>query len=158
MVKDTSPYEIRWAYLREWDDVMIFVWNVFMQSHGKGCADEGRDSFYRFIADPELRNEFLRGEYPVLVARREEVITGVAAIRYRNHLSLLFVDRDYQRQGIGKALVTAVAQYVMESGERYMSVRAVSDAVNFYRKMGFHGVGPEEEFAGIRMTDMERVF
>ncbi len=158
MVNDNSPFEIRLASPCEWEKVMVFVWGAFMLSEGRKCADEGRDSFFRFITDHELRESFLSGEYPVLVAHIGDEIVGVAAIRYRNHLSLLFVDREHQRQGLGKALMTAVIESVRDAGERYMSVQAVSDAVNFYRKMGFHSVRPEREFSGIRVTDMERFF
>ena len=158
MVSETYPYEIRWASPQEWKDVMTFVWKAFLQSEDKKCTEEGKNSFYRFIADRELRDSFYQGDYPVLIATVRNVIAGVAAIRYHNHLSLLFVDESFYRQGIGKALLTAAIQYVRDTGERYMSLQATSDAVNFYRKLGFRSIRPEEEFAGIRITRMERFF
>ena len=137
---------------------MKFVWKAFLQSEGKKCPEEGRKSFYRFITDPELREAFYKGEYPILLAVMQDAITGVAAVRYRNHLSLLFVDEKHYKQGIGKALMTAAIQSVRDSGERYMSLQATSDAVNFYRRLGFRSVRPQEEFAGITITSMERFF
>ena len=158
MVNEIAPYEIRWASPQEWEDVMTFVWKAFLQSEGKKCTEEGRKSFYRFIADRELRESFYKGEYPIVLATVRNAIAGVAAIRYHNHLSLLFVDADYYRQGIGRALMTAAIQYVRDNGERYMSLQATSDAVNFYRRLGFRSIRPEEEFTGIRITRMERFF
>ena len=45
-----------------------------------------------------------------------------------------------------------------EVGERYMSVKASPYAVNFYKKLGFHAIRPEEEYSGIRVTSMEKFF
>ena len=44
-----------------------------------------------------------------------------------------------------------------EAGERYMSLKASPYAVNFYRKLGFRAVTPEEEISGIRVTGMEKI-
>jgi len=46
----------------------------------------------------------------------------------------------------------------VEEGERYMSLKAAPYAVGFYRKVGFREVAPEEEYSGIRVTPMEKVF
>ena len=92
----------------------------------------------------------------MLLAMDGETIVGVAAVRYHNHLSLLFVDQKYQRRGIGKKLLQDVMQHVRDMGERYVSLQAVSDAVMFYRKQGFRTIRPEEEFSGIRVTYMEK--
>ena len=39
-----------------------------------------------------------------------------------------------------------------------MSLKASPYAVNFYRRLGFRVVKPEEEYSGIRVTAMEKVF
>lgn len=158
MIRVEFPYEIRWACRREWEAAMMLVWKAFLQSEGKRCSEEGKSNFYRFITDNELREAFLKGEYPVMVAVDGEAIVGVASIRYHNHLSLLFVDKEYHGRGIGSALLTEVIRYVRGAGERYMSLQAASDAVNFYRKRGFRTIRPEEEFSGIHVTHMEKFF
>lgn len=154
----TASCMIRWAHGYEWENAMEFTWKAFLESAGRKCGEEGRDRFRRFIWDSGLKDDFLKGEYPVMVALDKEAIVGIASIRYHNHLSLLFVDSHYRGKGIGRALVTAMIQYLRDAGERYMSLQAASDAVNFYRKLGFRAIRPEEEFSGIRVTCMEKFF
>lgn len=151
-------WEIRWAYRQEWEAAMEFVWKAFLESEGTNCKQDGKDRFYSFICGNDLRETYLKGEYPVMLAVEKGTIVGLASVRYHNHLSLLFVDRCYWGKGIGRALLTAMIQYVRDAGERYMSLQAVSGAVNFYRKFGFRAVRPEEEFSGIRITCMEKFF
>ena len=95
----------------------------------------------------------------MMVALDGERIIGAGTIRNRNHLSLLFVDESYHRRGVGRAILTALCNYLkLEAGERYMSLKASPYAVNFYRRLGFRVVKPEEEYSGIRVTAMEKVF
>lgn len=61
--------------------------------------------------------------------------------------------------GVGRAILTAVCDYLkQEAGEKYISLKAAPYAVNFYRRLGFRAVRPEEEYSGIRVTEMEKVF
>lgn len=153
-----ASFKIRWAYRQEWESAMAFVWKAFLESEGSKCTQEGKDRFYSFIWGIDLKETYLKGEYPVMLAVEKDTIVGIASVRYHNHLSLLFVDRCRRGKGIGRALMTAAIQYVRDAGERYMSLQAASDAVNFYRKFGFRVIRPEEEFSGIKVTCMEKFF
>lgn len=95
----------------------------------------------------------------MMVAVERDKIIGVASVRNRNHLSLLFVDEAYHRRGVGSRLMDAFCSYLKEEeGERYMSLAAAPYAVDFYRKIGFCAVSPEREVGGIRVTSMEKYF
>ncbi len=39
-----------------------------------------------------------------------------------------------------------------------MSLKAAPYAVEFYKRLGFRIVRPEEEYSGIRVTSMEKFF
>ena len=55
--------------------------------------------------------------------------------------------------------MTKLCYYLkVQAGERYMTLKAAPYAVNFYKKIGFIAVRPEEEYSGIRVTPMEKVF
>jgi ribosomal protein S18 acetylase RimI-like enzyme len=45
-----------------------------------------------------------------------------------------------------------------EEGEKFMSLKAAPYAVDFYKKLGFKIVKPEEDYSGIRVTSMEKFF
>jgi GNAT superfamily N-acetyltransferase len=65
----------------------------------------------------------------------------------------LFVDPDFMRQGIGRALVDAIAAVAAEGGWRQIEVDANPHAQEFYAKAGFVPAGPAalEHGEGTRM-------
>lgn len=130
-----------------------------MKYEAKDYSEEGIRNFLEFITDDNLFHSFLRGNYQMLVALDMDRIIGAASVRNRNHLSLLFVDEEYHRRGIGRNLMDCLCRYLRsELGEHYMSLKAAPYAVDFYRKIGFKALGPEEEVGGIRVTSMEKYF
>ena len=152
-------YEIRWAHENEWTPAMKMIWRTFLEYDGKDYTQEGIRSFFEFITDDDLYVSFLKGKYQMMVALADGEVIGAGSIRSRNHLSLLFVDGAYHRRGIGSAIMAKLFDYLeREAGERYMSLKAAPYAVDFYRKLGFTTVRPEEEYSGIRVTSMVKVF
>ena len=151
-------YEIRWARESEWVPAMNMIWRTFLEYDGKDYTQEGIKNFFNFITDNDLYTAFLRGEYQVMVALAQGKIIGVGSLRNKNQLSLLFVDGAYHRMGVGSAILIRLCDYLEhEMGERYMSLKAAPYAVDFYRKLGFRIVRPEEEHSGIRVTSMIKV-
>ena len=99
------------------------------------------------------------GTYQLLVALDGEQIIGAGSVRNGNHLSLLFVDEAYHHRGIGREILTQLCEYLKsEEGETSMTVKAAPYAVGFYKKLGFQVMRPEEDYAGIRATSMEKFF
>ena len=153
------PFEVRWAKEEEWGPAMRMIWRTFLRFEGRDYTQEGIRNFYDFITDDDLYVAFLKGEYQLMVALDGQKVIGAGSIRNRNHLSLLFVEEGYHRMGVGRAILTAVCDYLkQEAGEKYISLKAAPYAVNFYRRLGFRAVRPEEEYSGIRVTEMEKVF
>lgn len=158
MSEAAIPYEVRWAKTDEWAPAMKMIWKTFLKYEGEDYTEEGIRNFFEFITDDDLYVSFLKGDYQMMVALDKERVIGAASVRSCNHLSLLFVDEEYHRQGVGRALMSRMCEYLkQEAGERYMSLNAAPYAVNFYRKLGFQAVRPEDVYAGIRVTSMEKV-
>lgn len=153
------PYEVRWARENEWAPAMKMIWRTFLKFEGSDYTQEGIKNFFDFITDDALYTAFTKGEYQLMVALDGDEVIGAGSIRNRNHLSLLFVDERYHHRGVGRTILTALCDYLKrEEGERYMSLTAAPYAVNFYKRLGFRTVKPEEEYSGIRVTVMEKVF
>ncbi len=151
--------EIRWAERKDWRPAITMIWQTFLKYDGKDYTQEGIRNFFEFITDGVIYRSFLQGSYQMLVALDKDRIVGAASIRNRTHLSLLFVDEDYHGQGVGSCLMDRLCRHLKEQvGEGYMSLKAAPGAVDFYRKLGFHVVRPEEEISGIRVTSMEKFF
>lgn len=153
------PYEIRWAKEEEWSPAMRMIWRTFLKFEGSDYTREGIRNFFKFITDEELYEAFRKGEYLMMVALDGSRVIGAGSLRNKNHLSLLFVDEEYHFRGVGREIMTRLCRYLKEeAGERYMTLKAAPYAVNFYKKLGFMAVRPEEEYSGIRVTSMEKVF
>ena len=154
-----GAYEYRWAKVDEWIPTMDMIWRTFLKFEGEEYSEEGIQNFYEFITDTDLYRAFLAGRYQLMVALDGERIIGAASVRNHNHLSLLFVEEQYHRRGIGRTLIDRMCDYLQyEAGEEFMSLKAAPYAVEFYHKIGFRTLGAEEEYSGIRVTPMERVF
>ena len=138
---------------------MKMIWRTFLKYEGKEYTKEGIRNFFDFITDDELYTAFLKGSYQMMVAVDGNKIIGAGTILNVNHLSLLFVDEYSLCRGVGRAIMDSLCRYLKEeAGERYMSLKAAPYAVDFYHRLGFRTVKPEEEYSGIRVTEMEKVF
>lgn len=152
------PYQIRSAYRDEWDDAMALAWKTFMKFEANVYTDEGIQNFEDFITDATLHRLFIMGVYQMFVALDRNQIVGMITLRNSSHISLLFVDEKYHRQGIGRALIEYLREYLLsEAGVSKVTVNAAPYGVAFYHKLGFKDLRPEEERDGIRYTPMEFV-
>lgn len=150
--------EIRPAKISEWDEAMDVVWKTFLRYEGDEYTSEGVDNFWEFIRDETLEKMFRVGQYRMFVAIIEEKIVGVITLRDGNHISLLFVDDQYHRQGIGTQLIAYLADYLKhEVGKYFMTVNASPYGLPFYRSIGFKDMGPEVRERGIVYTPMRLV-
>lgn len=149
-------YQIRNAYRDEWDDAMTLAWKTFMQFEADGYTAEGIKNFEDFITDTTLYRMFIMGAYQMFVALDHNQIIGMITLRDASHISLLFVDEKYHRQGIGRALIEYLREYLLsEAGVSRVTVNAAPYGVAFYHKLGFRDLRPEEEKDGIKYTPME---
>ncbi|MEG4533663.1 GNAT family N-acetyltransferase [Microcoleus sp. D2_18a_D3] len=83
----------------------------------------------------ELRDRILSDE-KTLVATWNEIVVGFIAFKRGNHLSLLFVRREFSGQGIGRELFTRCSYNLNE-----VTVNAAEEAVGFYQKVRFRQSG-----------------
>lgn len=151
-------YQIRSAYHDEWDDAMALAWKTFLQFEADCYTIEGVRNFEDFITDSTLYRMFVMGVYQMFVALDGKKIVGMLTLRNNSHISLLFVDEKYHRQGIGRALVEYLREYLLsEAGVEKVTVNASPYGVAFYHKIGFKDIRPEEKKDGIIYTPMEFV-
>jgi predicted GNAT family N-acyltransferase len=81
---------------------------------------------------------------------------GMIEIRDYQHISLLFVDSNYHRQGIGKKLWIEAFKKCIHSSSKVTSFTVNSSpfAVPIYEKLGFSKVSEEQVVTGIRFYQM----
>ncbi|MCR4903533.1 MAG: GNAT family N-acetyltransferase [Butyrivibrio sp.] len=136
---------------------MALAWKTFMEYNAPGYSLIGISNFKNFINDDVLHKMFIMGNYQLMVARKKDgQLIGMLTLRDRNHISLLFVDGEYHKNGVGKALLRFASMYVRdEEGLNKLTVHSSPYAVDFYHRLGFKDIKGEIVQDGIRITPME---
>ena len=111
-------YEIRPIYKHEWEDAMQLAWDTFLIYEAPDYSVKGVYNFKSFVRDPLLKKMFTYGEYIAIGAFVDKRMVGIIGVRNTNHVSLLFVDRDYHHQGIASALLKTVFSYVKTEDQK----------------------------------------
>jgi len=151
-----TPYQIRSAYRDEWQDAMALAWKTFLRFEADVYTPEGVKNFQNFITYSTLHRMFIMGAYQLFVALDHSKVIGMITLRDSTHISLLFVDEMYHRQGIGRGLIKYLTEYLLsEVGASKVTVNASPYGVEFYHKLGFTDIRSEEMKDGIIYTPME---
>ena len=132
----------------EFNNVKELVKRVFDASVAKDYDENGREEFYKFVGDNEkLESLDIWGYYI------EDKLIGVIGTRDEvSHISLFFVDTEFQRHSFGKKLLETVVE---ASKAEVISVNSAPSAVNAYKYMGFVATDGEIETNGIKYVPME---
>lgn len=153
----SGEYSIRRAKKSEWEEAMELAWETFLVFQTKEYSEEGIESFRDFVSDQRLKEFFLEGGYQMFLAFHQNRIVGLITLRSGCHISLLFVDKKYQRQGIGSALIQYLSDYLLyKKGIDYLTVDAAPSAVDFYHKVGFWDLCPIQYRQGISYLSMKK--
>ena len=152
-------YEVRFADQDDWEEAMGLAWKTFLEFEADEYTMEGIRSFEDFITDSGLKRLFIMGKYQMIGAYDQGKMVGMITLRNEMHISLLFVDKDYHRHGIGRTLINYMASYVRdELCKCRITVNAAPYGVAFYHRIGFKDLGPERQQDLIIFTPMEYTF
>lgn len=153
-------YKIRRAGANDWEGAMELCWRTFLKFEAPVYDKEGTDNFLKFISGNELYQLFLTGDYAVWIAEDEKnEIIGTASLRSGNHISLLFVDESFHRQGVGTALVKTMQQFVFDrNGNGIITVNSSPYGEDFYHRLGFSNSDVLRHEDGIIFQPMTLVY
>lgn len=138
----------------EEQQVCLFIKRVFDEFVAALYETEGVEEFLRYV-DPDRMAKRLYSNHYVLIAEQGGNITGAIEIKEFNHISLLFVAGNSQRQGIAKRLLEEVLEICHCKLDLHeVSVHSSPNAVKAYEKLGFKAIGQEQLENGIRFVPM----
>lgn len=106
--------------------------------------------------DPTVWADRFRGRF-VMVAEEASVPLGFAELERDGHLDRVFVSADYQRHGIGRQLLAAIAAEARRTGIPRLYLEASITARPFFESQGFQFLAAQvvklrgEEFVNYRM-------
>lgn len=140
--------EIRKILPEEKSAAPDLVWRVFLKFEAPQYPAEGVRFFREYLDNDEATSALdIYGAFDV------ERVVGVLAMRNSGtHVSLFFVDEEYHRRGIGRAMFEHM---VKVSSPEFVTVNAAPYAVEVYRRLGFSPVGGEVVENGLIYTSME---
>ncbi len=105
---------------------------------------------------PEAMRQRLSQDHFILVAELEQRLVGMVDVRQGKHITSLFVDPPYQRQGIGRALLQAALNCMCQAKPdlKEVTVNASPNAIQAYVNYGFQAVGDLQERSGVLFIPM----
>ena len=150
-----KDYAIRPISPQTLDEAMRLVWRTFQEFEAPDYGPKGLETFHAFLQSPETRANFESGQNRILGCFSHGKIIGVTAMRSATHISLMFVAKEYHRQGVGRALLQALFSLCRAQGIEELTLNASPYGLGFYHKIGFIATGAEREEDGIRYTPMK---
>lgn len=154
-------YLIRKINSDEVNEALALALEVFMQFEAPDYALEGVDSFKRDIVENE---EFIsrckQGVCPIYAAFDSNKIIGIMGMRSsKTHINMVFVKKEYHRQGVATALFNFLLEDVRKDNPTLKELTLNSSPYGkaFYLHIGFTPLSEEQERHGIRYTPMKYV-
>jgi len=135
---------------------MDLIWRVFSEFEAPEYSEEGVAEFKAFIEPAFMKNKMRHDGFRLWGAYEDKKLIGVIAIKPPLHITLLFVDKDYHRQGIARRLFQTVIKNRKVVGDnKIMTVHSSRYAIEVYSHLGFRKIGDEQIVNGLRFTPME---
>ena len=130
----------------------------------KSCFDEfvavdyhknGVDEFYKYVNPDNLSVLVREGSYTNLAFYGDRIV-GLILFKEHRHISLFFVDREFQGKGIGKTLFKNALSKIHPTDHtiKVITVNSSLIAVKIYEKLGFRKTMFEQNINGIRFIPM----
>jgi len=135
--------------------VCKLVLESFNEFIAPGYSSEGIMEFSKFVQADFLSERLANGGYSFVALDKNELI-GFIEVKNLNHISLLFVKKEYQKMGIAKSLVKLSIDRSKELSKdlNIIEVNSSPYAVKIYEQMGFTPLDVEQVVNGIRFIPM----
>ena len=119
-------------------------------------CEEGNKFFYDWV-QPSRIAERQRNQINLWVAFMDSKLVGMIEIRDNKYISLLFVDKEYQGQGIAKKLFDESLKEILRRDSKLdkFYVHASPYSIPIYKKMGFIETDSMQEENGMKYLPME---
>lgn len=131
------------------------VWTVFQEFVAPDYSAQGIEAYRKFISYKSMMEKVEEEELHFWGCMMNDELIGVIAIREMNHICLLFVKKEYHRQGIARCLCQKVIERCKEEkNNSKLTVNSSPYALGIYHRLGFVESDKEQTINGIRFTPM----
>ena len=139
-------------------NVLQLVWRVFEEFEAYQHSPEGVREFQNYFEYSSIKRLLDNSELMMWGCFHNGKIVGMIATKHSTHISLLFFDKKYHRQGIARALYQKVIEYAKNNDCPEISVNSSLYAVEAYKRLGFVATDTEQQKNGIRFIPMKHKF
>jgi GNAT superfamily N-acetyltransferase len=135
--------------------VSEMVLRAFDKFVAPDLTDEGVQEIRGFVAPDQIQERIAAGRF-ILVAQAGTTIAGMIEMRDFSHVTLLFVDEKFQRQGIARELLRRAVDMARKKKPSLTAITVASSsfAVEAYQRLGFESNGPEFTKNGVTAYPM----
>lgn len=131
-------YQIRQATAEDIRPALDLALRVFMEydslDYGPEHTERMRLAIEERIANPDI---YLPGNRLMFVALDDKKVIGIIETYGNNRISLMFVDSDYQRQGVATELMSRMVCELKMSGFDRIVLNSSPNGLLFYKHFGF---------------------
>ena len=140
----------------EIEEVCILIMRVFNEFVAPEYSELGNKNFADYVNPDQYRKRFVEDNFTFVAVESDRII-GMVEFRANSHLSLMFVDKEWQGKGISRKLFELGLNKCLknETGIKKISVHSSLYAIPMYEAMGFQKTGEEILEDGIRYIPME---
>ena len=132
------------------------VWSVFEEFEAYQYSAEGVREFQNYIDYYSIKRLLDKSETKMWGCFHNGNIIGTIFTERPNHISLLFVDKRYHRQGVARSLYQKFIEYCSQNYNCLeISVNSSLYAVEIYKRLGFVATDTEQLKNGIRFIPMK---
>jgi len=137
-------------------NALELIWDVFFEFEAPDYADQGVAYFKDFISLDSIMEKFDKDKMAFWGCFIDNNLAGVIASLGIGHISMLFVKKEYHRQGVAKRLFQTLLDVCKsDDNVKRITVNSSPYAVEVYHRMGFKDTNAEQTLNGIRFTPME---
>jgi GNAT superfamily N-acetyltransferase len=139
----------------EAEAVYGLIARVFNDVIAPEYSPEGVQEFLKYL-QPDLLVDRGEADHFILLAATGAQLIGMIEVRNYAHISLLFVDEDYQRRGISRELWRRALEICRQENSDLteVSVNSSPGARPVYERLGFEATAPEQVRNGMRFIPM----
>ena len=149
-------YLIREVEYEDLDKAFSLIWNTFSEFVAPDYSKEAIDNFRtNFIENKDFKDCFKNGKQFMYGSYLEEKLVGVMSISENNHVSCVFVDKEYHRNGIATMLFNQIILELKEKQVEKITLNSSPYAIHFYHAIGFKDLDRQKDFHGMLYTPME---
>ncbi|MEG0932392.1 MAG: GNAT family N-acetyltransferase [Lachnospiraceae bacterium] len=140
----------------EIEQALILASNVFDECLAVHYSTQGIEEFKKIMSYSRLKGLVLRKKIFFWGCFREDVLCGIIVVDHEGQILLFFVEKKFQRVGIGRLLLDEVIRFFCENKKTdALKINVVEEAKEAYIHMGFIEHGDVQCINEVMMAPME---